>query len=175
MFELLQSEEDEFDFMELESLPYTRANCLSQCRQVSSFDVSNAHLQISPFSQSYIMKFCNCSVALFFPTEDYPECNISSLVCMIPHNDFVNAIKPAVKNEFFDENEEGMECSCLPECIRIAYSYELNAIYDEKKIDPNEVLIDVNYKVTNNSSLSATTSSVKRLQFQACHNDEISD
>lgn len=91
------------------------------------------------------MKFCNCSVAFFFPATNLPECNISSLVCMIPHNDFVNAIKPTEKNDFFDSDEEGMECNCLPECSRIAYNYDLNPIYDEQAITADQVLVSVQY------------------------------
>lgn len=93
------------------------------------------------------MRFCNCSVGFFFPAKNYPECNISGLMCMSPHNDFVNALKPLKKNEFFDENEEGMICDCLPECSRIDYGLVINPIYDEKQVDPNYVLIDVHYEV----------------------------
>lgn len=37
--------------MYLEGLPYQRANCISQCRQV------------------HMVKFCNCSMDLFFPDQ----------------------------------------------------------------------------------------------------------
>lgn len=70
------------------------------------------------------------------------------MLCMIDHNDFVNAIKPALENDYFDANEEGMECSCLPDCTRISYSFELNAIYDEKPIDKDQVLVNFHYEKT---------------------------
>lgn len=126
-----------------------RANCLSECRQVSRFHsnlISGKQTSVFSFAKSYLMKFCNCSVALFYPAKNYRECNISSLLCMIPHNDLVNALKPTEKNAFFDENEEGMECSCLPECSRVSYDYELSAIYDEEKVSSDQVLIDVFYE-----------------------------
>lgn len=91
------------------------------------------------------MKFCNCSVAFLFPAKGYPECTVSGLVCMIKYNDLVNNVKPQVKNVFFDENEDGLDCVFLPECSRINYNIELSPIYNEKRIDPNHVLVHVNF------------------------------
>jgi acid-sensing ion channel, other len=92
------------------------------------------------------MKFCNCSVGFLFPSVNYPECNVTQFLCLIKFNDILNAEKPQNKNPFFDENEDGITCSCLPECSRIEYSLEISPIYDEKKIDGNLLLIDVFYK-----------------------------
>lgn len=91
------------------------------------------------------MKFCNCSADFFFPTSHYQECNVSGLLCLVQHNDFVNTLKPLKTNVFFDENEEGMICNCLPECSRIDYAVVFSPIYDEKQIDPNYVFVDVHY------------------------------
>lgn len=38
-----------------------------------------------------------------------------------------------------------MECSCLPECSRIAYNYDISTIYDEKPIHADLVMLDVHY------------------------------
>jgi acid-sensing ion channel, other len=91
------------------------------------------------------MKFCNCSVGFLFPAVNYPECNVTQLLCLIEFNEIFNAEKPQTQNPFFDENEEGIECSCLPECSRIDYSIEISPIYDEKKIEANFVVIDVHF------------------------------
>jgi amiloride-sensitive sodium channel len=101
--------------------------------------------ELSHFPQHYTKEFCNCSVAFFYPAVNYRECNVSSLICLIEHNDFLNAEKPQMKNEFFDDDDDGMVCKCLPECSRIDYSFEVSPIYDEKKISANLVMLDVHY------------------------------
>lgn len=90
-------------------------------------------------------RFCGCSVGFMFPAKNYLECNVSSLLCLTPYNDFVNAVKPQTKNKFFDENEEGMVCDCLPECSRITYEVDVSPIYDEADINKDFVLINVHY------------------------------
>lgn len=92
-----------------------------------------------------MMRFCNCSVAFFYPAVGYAECNVSGLVCLIEFNDIFNAEKPQGKNAFFDEKDEGIECNCLPECNRIEYSTEMSQIFGEKKINDTSVLIDIHY------------------------------
>lgn len=89
--------------------------------------------------------FCNCSVAYLFPAVGYNECNVSSLFCLIKYNDLLNGEKPLMKNPFFDEDEEGISCKCLPECSRIDYNIEISPIYEEKKINENFVMVDVHY------------------------------
>lgn len=92
------------------------------------------------------MKYCNCSVGFLFPAVGYPECNVTQIFCLIKYNEIFNAEKPLVKNPFFDENEEGIVCNCLPECSRIDYGVEVNPIDDEKIINGNFVVIDVHYR-----------------------------
>jgi acid-sensing ion channel, other len=94
------------------------------------------------------MKYCNCSVGFLFPAVDYPECNVTQILCLIKYNEIFNAEKPQAANPFFNDDEEGIVCNCLPECSRIDYSVEINPIYDEKRIDGNMVVIDVHYRST---------------------------
>ena len=91
------------------------------------------------------MKFCNCSVGFLFPAKNYPECSVKQLFCLIKYNEIFNAEKPLEKNPYFDENEDGIECSCLPECSRIDYSIEISPIYDERKIAKEFVVFDVHF------------------------------
>lgn len=104
-----------------------RSNCISACRQ------------------SYSMRFCNCSVDFLHPSNGFPSCDVSGILCLIPYNDLLNAEKPLKANQFFSEDEEGLKCSCLPECNRVEYKIEMSPIYDEIDIDNRFVLIDVHY------------------------------
>lgn len=38
-----------------------------------------------------------------------------------------NYEKPPKNNPYFDESEEGMECSCPPECQQLEYSIQISA------------------------------------------------
>lgn len=110
----------------LKGLPYTRASCFSACRR------------------EHLMKYCNCTVGILFPSDNYLECNVTGLICLIKYNEIFNAEK-VPKSEYFDQNEDGIECSCLPECSRIEYGVTLSPIYDEQAISEEFVKIDVHY------------------------------
>lgn len=46
-------------------------------------------------------------------------------MCDISFSDIFNYEKPPVISKFFDPNEKGLICSCLPECTRISYGSEV--------------------------------------------------
>lgn len=48
---ITESEEITDDVMHLKNLPYLKANCIAECRRY------------------YMMKFCNCSIDIFYPGE----------------------------------------------------------------------------------------------------------
>ncbi|KAG5674514.1 hypothetical protein PVAND_004476 [Polypedilum vanderplanki] len=121
-------EATQLNLTHLIGMPYNRANCMSACRQ------------------QHLKKFCNCSVSFLFPSGEIPDCNISSLLCLSKFNEILNAEKPLTKNPYFDENEEGIECFCLPECSRIEYSIVTSPIYDEKLLNDDYVQLDVHYE-----------------------------
>lgn len=89
-------------------------------------------------SQIHLMKFCNCTFGIMFPTNKYTECNIEGIMCLIKYNDILNAEKS-------DDDEPGIECSCLPECTRTDIALEMQPIYDEKDHGENFILIDVHF------------------------------
>lgn len=100
---------------------------------------------MSACRQEHLMKYCNCTVGFLFPNNGNLECNVTGLLCLIKFNEIFNAEK-VPKSEFFDENEDGIECSCLPECSRIEYAVTMNPIYDDHSIDSEDfVKIDVHY------------------------------
>lgn len=91
------------------------------------------------------MKFCNCSVAFLHPAVGYPECDLTGLLCLVKFNDFLNAEKPLTKSPYFDDNGEGIECRCLPECSRIDYKTDPSPIYDKKRVGESFVTLDIHF------------------------------
>jgi amiloride-sensitive sodium channel len=100
---------------------------------------------MSACRQQHMLKFCNCTVGFLFPSGGQPECNITGLLCLVKYNEIFNAEKPLTKNPFFDDDEDGIECFCLPECSRIEFSTAMSPIYDEKLIDEDFVQLDIHF------------------------------
>ncbi|GAB0089181.1 hypothetical protein DMENIID0001_036800 [Sergentomyia squamirostris] len=59
--------------------------------------------------------------------------------------DIFNYEKPPIENEYFDVNEEGLICPCLPECSRIDYSMELIENLGGDTIN-DSVTVDIHFK-----------------------------
>ncbi|CAO1307599.1 unnamed protein product [Diamesa serratosioi] len=111
-------------------LPYMRANCMSECRRV------------------HMLKYCNCSVGFQFPIDDnYPECNVSGILCLTSVNDILNIEKPDTTNTNY-ESDEGMICDCLPECSRIDYDVESHHINGGPIFNKDYVIVDIHYLKT---------------------------
>jgi Amiloride-sensitive sodium channel len=123
----LQHEALQLKLTNFHDMPYLRANCMSACRQ------------------EHLIKYCNCTVGALFPTSGYPECNVTGLMCLIEFNEIFNAEKPLIKNPFFDEDEQGIVCDCMPDCSRVEYSLSISSISDEVAISEKYVVIDIYY------------------------------
>ncbi|XP_055708978.1 uncharacterized protein LOC129805229 [Phlebotomus papatasi] len=65
--------------------------------------------------------------------------------CLPCSADIFNYEKPPIENEYFDVNEEGIICPCLPECSRIDYSVEL---FENLGMETgnDSVALDINFK-----------------------------
>lgn len=83
-----------------------------------------------------------------YPSVGYAQCNVSSLLCMAPYNNILNAYLPSTQNAFFPDDAEGMQCDCLPECSRVTYNVDVQPIYDEKPIGKDQVLLNVHFEKT---------------------------
>ncbi|KAL7030541.1 hypothetical protein ACKWTF_006702 [Chironomus riparius] len=114
--------------MTLPGLKYLQMNCISECRQ------------------RYMEKYCNCSVSLFFPLGKIRDCNFEDLKCLYEFNDVFNYEKPSSNNPYFDNDSEGMQCPCLPECHRIDYSIEITS--NILSVSDN-MTIDLHYQSAN--------------------------
>lgn len=77
--------------------------------------------------------------------DDYPECNVSGILCLTDVNDILNIEKPDTTNSNYDKSDEGMICDCLPECSRIDYEVETHPIHGGKKVCKDYVIVDIHY------------------------------
>lgn len=102
-----------------------------------------------PFRSCRIAGYASC----FFPIADYgyPPCGVIGLQCLSYFNcktindmpkifsryllivPNIPAIltydKPRIVSPFFSQSEDGIDCKCLPECIRIEYKYTVKPNY----------------------------------------------
>lgn len=114
--------------MTLPGLKYLQMNCISECRH------------------RHVMKYCECKIDALFPENEFVtnnSCNFKSLKCLLDYNgedlledlsfhevlslsDVFNYEKPPNGNPFFNDEDEGMTCPCLPECNRVDYALEIS-------------------------------------------------
>jgi len=108
---------------------------------LSSFAIVQLHFSFQQVNQTLLeslMQLLN-----FYSPDNVRECNVSGLMCLIEFNDMLNAEKPQNKNPFF-ANEEGIECSCLPECNRVEYAVDMSPVY-EHTTDKDFVVLDIHF------------------------------
>lgn len=75
---------------------------------------------------------------------NYPECNVSGILCLTDVNNILNIEKPDTTNSNY-ESDEGMICDCLPECSRIDYEVETHPIHGKEIMNKDYVIVDIHY------------------------------
>lgn len=76
--------------------------------------------------------------------DNYPECNVSGILCLTSVNHILNIEKPETTDSNF-ESVEGMICDCLPECSRIDYDVETYPIHGREILNKEYVVVDIHY------------------------------
>lgn len=146
------------EVLHLKDLPYLKSNCVVECRRYHMMKYCNCSVNFFyPGSQSDTISF-TCRIAgyascFFSPIADYgyPPCGVIGLQCLSYFNcktindmpklfsryllivPNIPAIltydKPRIVSPFFSQREVGIDCKCLPECIRIEYKYTVKPNY----------------------------------------------
>uniref|UniRef100_A0A1I8NJI5 Amiloride-sensitive sodium channel n=1 Tax=Musca domestica TaxID=7370 RepID=A0A1I8NJI5_MUSDO len=98
--------EDELSSLYYKSLPkrkYMYENCQAQCEQ------------------EYTMKFCNCTVDLFYPPARFPPCRLKDLPCLYRNDEKLKVFEQIGEMDFVKFSRGGMYCPCFMNCKSLRY------------------------------------------------------
>ncbi|XP_053960079.1 pickpocket protein 19-like isoform X1 [Anastrepha ludens] len=108
---VFDTERNSIDFRTLLNHVYMFENCQAECRQ------------------EYTMRFCNCSVDIFFPPSQYPPCKLSDMPCLVRHNSRLTSFEQSDEVEFSSSGAQNLAivCECLLNCLSLAYLIDVRA------------------------------------------------
>ncbi|XP_075153770.1 pickpocket protein 19-like [Haematobia irritans] len=116
-------------YKSLKNRPYMFENCQSQCQQ------------------EYLMKFCNCTIDMFFPPDNYRACRLRDLPCLYQHNDFLQVFEQVGEHEYVAQHKSGMDCPCFYNCRSLEYFPDVKtdtlSYSDEITSNNTEILLEV--------------------------------
>ncbi|XP_043641276.1 pickpocket protein 19-like [Drosophila teissieri] len=95
---VMDYEEESEHFFTLEGQKYMLENCQAECQQ------------------RYLLRYCNCSVDLFYPPSDYPACRLKDLPCLASHNHLLQNFEQPGEQPYVHREMPGLVCECLYNC-----------------------------------------------------------
>ncbi|XP_017476728.1 PREDICTED: pickpocket protein 19-like [Rhagoletis zephyria] len=102
---VFDDERNSLDFKTLMNHKYMFENCQAECLQ------------------EHTMKYCNCSLDIFFPPSQYPACKLSDMPCLAQHNNHLKYFEQSGEKDSMPINVSamGMVCECFLNCLSLAY------------------------------------------------------
>ncbi|KAH8300647.1 hypothetical protein KR018_000928, partial [Drosophila ironensis] len=91
-------EEDSEHFQTLEGQKYMLENCQAECQQ------------------RYLLRYCNCTLDLFYPPSGYRACRATDLPCLAEHNHLLQNFEQSEEHPYVHREESGLVCDCLNNC-----------------------------------------------------------
>ncbi|XP_032293595.1 pickpocket protein 19 [Drosophila virilis] len=95
---LLDYEQKSDHFQTLLGFKYMLENCLAECQQL------------------YMLRYCNCTLDLFFPPSNHVGCKLKDLPCLAAHNHLLKNFEHHEERSYVAQNESGLLCDCLHNC-----------------------------------------------------------
>ncbi|XP_064535143.1 pickpocket protein 19 [Drosophila montana] len=117
------------------SKSFLLSNCLTNCHE------------------SYLVKLCNCSLPIFFlSNQKAKNCTASSLRCISRHNDIFGYDKHLEEDDYFSATKPGMICPCLVNCNLLEYYTSTTTLpLSSRELPASPTLkffkVDVHYQV----------------------------
>lgn len=87
----------------LKGLKYMLENCLAECQQL------------------YLLRYCNCTMDLFYPPSDHVACKLKDLPCLADHNNFLQNFEQPGEHSYVTQPESGIICDCLHNCNSLTW------------------------------------------------------
>ncbi|ALC38390.1 ppk14, partial [Drosophila busckii] len=119
-------------FKTLQNFNYMLENCQAECQQL------------------YMLRYCNCSLDLFYPPSNHKPCQLADLSCLAANNQHLQNYAEPGEEAFVvqRETEKGMHCDCQLNCKSLTL---LTDIYEH--VQPigvqqqnGSIMMDVYYK-----------------------------
>ncbi|XP_034472139.1 pickpocket protein 19 [Drosophila innubila] len=82
----------------LQGLKYMMENCFAECQQL------------------YMLRYCNCTLDLFYPPSDHVACQLKDLPCLAAHNHEMESYEQPGEHSYVAHAESGLICECLHNC-----------------------------------------------------------
>ncbi|KAM7351044.1 pickpocket protein 19-like [Cochliomyia hominivorax] len=119
---------DEHNSMNLKNLigfTYMFENCHAQCHQ------------------EYLVKYCNCTVDLLFPTDTYRICKVRDFLCLAKYNDIFRFTHQHGEDHFIRTEFQGMKCDCVRNCYSLNYVADIRPSFLPAHLIGNNTYVDL--------------------------------
>ncbi|XP_039951568.1 pickpocket protein 19-like [Bactrocera tryoni] len=127
---VFDNERNSADFKTLLNHKYMFENCRAECQQ------------------EYTMKYCNCTLDMFFPPSQYPSCKLSDMPCLAKNNERLKYFQQSGESDVLSATlqELGMVCECFLNCLSLAYLIDIRA-YNLPHVTqkPNDSFVDFDF------------------------------
>lgn len=91
----------------LKGLKYMLENCMAECQQL------------------YLLRYCNCTMELFYPPSDHVACQLKDLPCLADHNNRLQNYEQPGEHSYITQPETGLICNCLHNCNSLTWIYDV--------------------------------------------------
>ncbi|XP_037895430.1 pickpocket protein 19 [Glossina fuscipes] len=119
-------EPSSYGFKTLPGEVYMMENCISQC------------------NQEYLLKHCECTVDIFFPTGSYPICDLKGLLCLSQHYEYFLYTQDPEELQYVPDNYgKSMLCECFRNCYSLNFITEMRTTFLPTDIRGNKSYIDL--------------------------------
>ncbi|XP_011181249.3 pickpocket protein 19-like [Zeugodacus cucurbitae] len=123
-------ERNSIDFKTLINHKYMFENCQAECQQ------------------EHTMRFCNCTLDMFFPPSQYPSCKLSDMPCLARNNMRLRSFEQSGEKDYMAPTlqELGMVCECFLNCLSLAYLIDIRSFNLPDVIQkPNDSFIEFDF------------------------------
>ncbi|XP_030377204.1 pickpocket protein 19 [Scaptodrosophila lebanonensis] len=122
---VFENERHSRDFKSLEGYIYMIENCQSECHQ------------------EYLVRYCNCTMDLFFPPGKYRSCRAQDLPCLGEHNNIFRYSHQPGEERFVHSYHDGMVCKCFRNCYSLNYICDVRPSFLPPEVYGNVSYVDV--------------------------------
>ncbi|XP_022208148.2 pickpocket protein 19 [Drosophila obscura] len=104
---VMDYEQESDHFHTLMGQKYMQENCRAECQQ------------------RYLLRYCNCTLDLFYPPSNYTACQAIDLPCLAAHNHLLQNIEQSGEHPYVHTKDAGLICDCLHNCKSLTLVTEL--------------------------------------------------